>query len=260
MQLTPEDLERYRRQMMMDGWGERTQSQLKASTVFVAGAGGLGSPASIYLAVAGVGRLIVCDFDGVELSNLNRQILHDASRLGVNKAASARATLQQLNAEPEVVALDTRITAENVDELVADSHVIVDCMDNFETRYALNDSAIRKGIPLVHGSVYGFDGRLSFVHAPETACLRCIFPAAPPKEVFPVIGATPGVIGALQAMEAVKYLTKLGKNLKGRLLVWDGGSMEFHSFRTERDPKCTACGGLGSFDRIESPPSSTGCS
>jgi adenylyltransferase/sulfurtransferase len=243
MQLTAEDLERYQRQMMMAGWGERAQRILKESTVFVAGAGGLGSPAAIYLAVAGIGRLVICDFDRVERSNLNRQILHDDSRIGVNKAVSAHTTLTRLNPELKVVAPRTRIADDNVDELVADAELVVDCLDNFETRYVLNDSAIRKGIPLVHGSVWGLEGRMTFIQVPETACLRCIFPAAPPKEPFPVIGATPGVIGALQAMEAIKYLTGVGQNLKGRLLVWDGASMQVRSFRTERDPNCPGCGG-----------------
>ena len=241
MQLSAEELARYQRQMMIDGWGERTQQALRASTVFVAGMGGLGSPVSIYLAVAGIGRLVVCDFDRVEHSNLNRQILHDPSRVGTSKVVSAHATLTRLNPKIEVVALDTLITEDNVDELVGNAQLIVDCMDNFETRYVLNDSAIRKGIPLVHGSVCGLEGRLTFIHVPETACLRCIFPAAPPRVVPPVLGATPGVIGALQAMEVVKYFAKVGSNLTGRLLAWDGGSMDFQSFRTQRDPKCSSC-------------------
>jgi molybdopterin-synthase adenylyltransferase len=242
MQLNAQEIERYRRQIMMEGWGADTQQALKNSTVFVAGAGGLGSPVSIYLAVAGIGRLLICDFDRVELSNLNRQILHSPSRIGVKKAASAQATIEQLNPDVEVVPIETRIEADNVDALVGDAQLIVDCMDNFETRYLLNDAAIRKRIPLVHGSVWGLEGRLSFIHVPETACLRCIFQQAPPKEVFPVIGATPAVIGALQAMEAIKYLARVGKNLKGRLLVWDGNVMEFRRFATERDPECPSCG------------------
>jgi adenylyltransferase/sulfurtransferase len=194
--------------------------------------------------VAGIGRLVISDFDRVELSNLNRQILHDASRIGVNKAVSAHATLTRLSPELEVVATRAHVAADNVDELVGDADLIVDCLDNFETRYVLNDSAIRKGIPLVHGSVRGLEGRMTFIQVPETACLRCIFPAAPPRETFPIIGATPGVVGALQAMEAIKYLTGVGKNLKGKLLAWDGASNEFRSFRTERDPDCPACAGL----------------
>ena len=244
MQLSADELARYQRQMMIPGWGDRTQQVLKESTVFVAGVGGLGSSVAVYLAVAGIGRLVVCDFDRVERSNLNRQILHETRNIGVSKIASAREMLARLNPDVEVVTLEERITQDNAGELVGRSQLIVDCMDNFETRYVLNDTAIHKGIPLVHGSVYGLEGRLSFVYVPHTPCLRCIFPAAPPRETFPVLGATPGVIGAMQALEVVKYFAKVGNNLKGRLLTWDGGSMTFQSFRTQRDLNCPSCAAL----------------
>ena len=243
MALSAGELERYRRQMILDGWGEATQEKLKGATVFVAGAGGLGSPSSIYLAVAGIGHIVVCDFDAPERSNLNRQILHDDTRIGTNKAISAKRTLETLNPDIRVTALTDKIVAENVDELVGEADVIVDCMDNFPTRYLLNETAIRKHIPLVHGSVWGMEGRLSFIHAPDTPCLRCLFPEAPPSEVFPVLGATPGVIGPLQALETIKYLTGIGANLKGRLLVWDGSEMEFLTVTFRKDPNCPACGG-----------------
>lgn len=241
MTLSDEELSRYDRQILIDGWGERAQRALGETTVFVAGLGGLGSPVSIYLATAGVGRLVVCDADHVALSNLNRQILHDASRLGDAKASSASTTLTRLNPHVEVVAHEALITEGNVDEVVGDARLIVDCMDNFETRYILNDSAIRKSIPLVHGSVRGLEGRLSFIHVPETACLRCIFPGEPPPGISPTLGAVAGVIGALQATEALKYLAGIATNIKGRLLVWDGAAMDFRSFRTQRDPDCPSC-------------------
>jgi adenylyltransferase/sulfurtransferase len=130
-----------------------------------------------------------------------------------------------------------------VDELVGEADIIVDCMDNFPTRYVLNECAIRKGIPLVHASVWGLEGKLTFIHVPETACLQCIFPSPPPQEVFPVLGATPGVIGCLEAMEALKYLTGVGETLKGTLLLWDGMDMEFASYPVRKDPKCPVCGG-----------------
>ena len=242
MKLSEQELQRYNRQMMLSGWGEETQERLKDATAFVAGSGGLGSPLTIYLAVAGVGHLKVCDFDAPELSNLNRQILHDDTRIGVNKAVSARQTLERLNPDIRVTALTDEIVADNADELVGDADVIVDCMDNFPTRFVLNEVAIRKGIPLVHASVWGLEGRLSFVQSPETPCLRCIFPESPPSEVFPVLGATPGVVGALQAVETIKYLTGVGTNLKGKLLVWDGAEMEFLTLKTSKDPSCPACG------------------
>jgi len=239
--LNDEDRERYQRHMMIAGWGEPGQGKVKSARVFVAGAGGLGSPTSMYLAVAGVGHLAICDCDSPELSNLNRQILHNDSRIGMNKAESARRTLAELNPTIEVEAVGTRIEADNVDALVGDADIIVDCMDNFATRYVLNECALRKGIPFVHASVWGLEGKLTFIHAPETPCLRCIFPTAPPAEVFPVLGATPGVIGCLQAVEALKYLVGIGENLKGKLLVWSGQDMEFLILPATRDPNCPVC-------------------
>ena len=242
MQFTEEELKRYTRQMMMEGWGEEKQQKLKGSTVFIAGAGGLGSPVSIYLAVAGVGHIRICDFDSPDWSNLNRQILHDHTRIGTNKAVSAKMTLERLNPAITVTAVTDKIVAGNVDELVGDAVLILDCMDNFPTRYLLNETAIRKRIPLVYGSIWGVDGRLSFIQSPETPCLRCIFPEAPPKEVFPVLGATPAVIGSLQALEALKYLTGTGATLKNQLLVWEGATTDFKKYRIRRDPDCPTCG------------------
>jgi adenylyltransferase/sulfurtransferase len=243
MKLSEEEHNRYNRQIMMDGWGEETQEKLKDSTVFIAGAGGLGSPVSIYLAVAGIGNLRICDFDSPDMTNLNRQILHDHTRIGMNKAISGGCTIEKLNPSVKVTAISEKIDDDNVDELVGDSDIIVDCMDNFPTRFALNESAIRKKIPLVHGSIWGLEGRLTFIKPPETLCLRCIFPEAPPKEVFPVVGASPGVIGCLQAIEVIKYLTGIGKNYMGKLLVWNGYETEFREFKATKDPNCPACGG-----------------
>jgi adenylyltransferase/sulfurtransferase len=236
------DFLRYARQMLIDGWGEEGQKKLKNSTVFIAGAGGLGSPVSIYLAVAGIGKIIICDFDSVEVTNLNRQILHSHTRIGINKALSAKITLTAINPDIEVIPITSKITAENAFELVGDSHIIMDCMDNLETRYILNEVAIKKGIPLVFGAIYGIQGMLSFIQPPETPCLKCLFPEAPPKETFPVVGATPGVIGALQALEAIKYLVGIGKLLKNKLLVWDGMSCDFKTFKARKDPSCLVCG------------------
>ncbi|MDP2167400.1 MAG: HesA/MoeB/ThiF family protein [Thermodesulfovibrionales bacterium] len=240
-----EELKRYNRQMLMQGWGRETQERLKRSTVFIAGAGGLGSPVSIYLAVAGIGNIRICDFDSPDWSNLNRQILHNHNRIGTNKAVSAKQTLTEMNPDIKVTAFTEKITADNADSIAGDADIIVDCMDNFPTRFVLNETAIRKGIPLVFGSIWGMEGRLSFIKVPETPCLRCIYPEAPPSEVFPVVGATPGVIGSLQALEVIKYLTGVGENLKGRLMVWNGVKTEFKNYKAYKDPACPACGGHG---------------
>lgn len=239
--LSASELARYQRQMLIPGWGEATQLQLKRKHVFIAGAGGLGSPVSMYLAVAGVGRLSVCDFDSPEMSNLNRQLLHDPSRIGVNKAVSAQITLKQLNPDVQVQAITDKIVPENVDALVGDADLIVDCMDNFPTRFVLNGCALRKRIPLVHGAVWGMDGRLAVFRAPETACLQCLVPESPPKEVFPIVGATPGVIGTLQALEVIKCLTGAGQPLFGEMLVWEGARTRFVRLRIHRDPACPTC-------------------
>jgi adenylyltransferase/sulfurtransferase len=241
MNLTTDELGRYGRQMLLDNWGEEGQRRLKASAVFIAGAGGLGSPAAIYLAVAGVGRIRICDMDSLEPTNLNRQILHDHTRVGLNKAVSARQTLALTNPHVEVTALTETITADNVDHLVDGSDIILDCLDNFATRYLLNDAAMRLRIPLVFGSVWGMEGRLSFFQPPETPCLRCLFPEGPPKGTFPIVGVTPGVIGTLEALEALKFITGVGANLKGKLLVWDGSTMTFKTLSIRRDPQCPVC-------------------
>jgi len=240
--LSEQDRERYHRHMMIAGWGEAGQERVKSARVFVAGAGGLGSPTSIYLAVAGVGRIAICDCDSPELSNLNRQILHNDSRIGMNKAQSAKLTLSELNPTIEVTAIEDRIEADNVDDLVGDADIIVDCMDNFPTRYLLDECAVRRGIPFVHASVWGLEGRLTFIHSPDTPCLRCIFPVAPPREVFPVLGAAPGVIGCLQAVETLKYITGIGENLKNQLLIWSGLDASFETFPVIKKADCPVCG------------------
>jgi molybdopterin-synthase adenylyltransferase len=240
--LTEEERQRYARQMIIPDWGEQTQKRLKASKVFISGAGGLGSPVSFTLAVAGIGVIRICDFDSPELSNLNRQFLHDDSRIGMNKAESARRTLARLNPHIRIEAIPERIDEASVDRLVGDSDLILDCMDNYPTRFILNGSAIRKGIPLVHGSIWGFEARVTFIHPPATACLACIFKEAPPKEVFPVLGATPGITGTIQAMEAIKYLAGVGSLLKGRLLCCDFLDMRFFEVKVRKDASCTACG------------------
>jgi len=241
VKLSEKELERYNRQMLIRNWGEEGQQKLRSSTVFIAGAGGLGSPVAIYLAAAGVGRIRICDNGEPELSNLNRQILHAEKDIGKNKTFSARETLHELNPHVVVDALPEKITLESVDRLAGGSDIIIDCLDNFPTRHILNRYAVDKQLPFIHAGIYGLSGQLTFIHTPVTPCLYCIFPGSPPPAVFPVAGVTPGVIGVLEALEAIKWIVGIGKNLTGRLLIWDGELMEFQTVAVTKDPNCPVC-------------------
>jgi molybdopterin/thiamine biosynthesis adenylyltransferase len=241
VKLSEKELERYNRQMLIRNWGEEGQQKLRSSTVFIAGAGGLGSPVAIYLAAAGVGRIRICDNGEPELSNLNRQILHAEKDIGKNKTFSARETLHELNPHVVVEALPKKITSESVDRLAGGSDIIIDCLDNFPTRHILNRYAVDKQLPFIHAGIYGLSGQLTFIHTPVTPCLYCIFPGSPPPAVFPVAGVTPGVIGVLEALEAIKWIVGIGKNLTGRLLIWDGELMEFQNVAVTKDPNCPVC-------------------
>ncbi|MDD4255320.1 MAG: HesA/MoeB/ThiF family protein [Methanofollis sp.] len=240
--LSEHERERYRRQTML--FGEEGQEKLKRATVFVAGAGGLGCPVALYLAAAGIGHIRIADCDTVETTNLNRQVLHWDRDVGRAKVASAGEKLAAVNPEIEVETARVVIDASNVADLAGDADVIVDAMDNFETRYLLNEVALARGIPLVHGAISGFFGQATTIIPEQTPCLRCIFPTAPPKETFPVVGTTPGVIGLVQANEVIKYLTGTGDLLAGRLLLWDGTNSTMETIAMERQPKCPACGHL----------------
>ncbi len=242
--LSEYDLARYNRQMMLPGWGQEGQEKLKRSRVFIAGAGGLGSPAALYLAAAGVGEIRICDADRVELSNLNRQILHNDERLGESKAESAGKTLRAQNPSIQIITFAEYLDEDNAERIIGEVDVVVDCLDNYETRYLLNAYCIKHQIPLVHGAIWGLIGQLTFISPPETPCLKCIVPNPPPRETFPVIGATPGVIGCLQAIEVLKYLTNTGANLKGRLVFFDGDEMSLDSLNVRRVETCPACGHL----------------
>lgn len=243
-ELTEYDLSRYNRQMLIAGWGADGQARLKAATVFIAGAGGLGSPVALYLAAAGVGRLRVCDADTVELSNLNRQILHTDVRIGMLKAKSAVQTLREVNPSIRIEPLAVYLKRENARDVIGRPDIMVDCLDNYETRYLLSSYSIEHHIPLVHGAVWGLFGQLTFLYPPETPCLRCLTPEAPPKSVFPVAGVTPGLVGSLQAMEVLKFLTGVGANLKGKLLTFDGADAAFMTLNIHRARECPDCGHL----------------
>lgn len=240
--LSERERERYRRQTMI--FGEEGQERLKGATVFIAGAGGLGCPIALYLAAAGVGRIRFADRDTVDLSNLNRQVLHATPDLGRPKVVSAAEKLAALNPEIAVEAVRTVIDAATVADLAAGADVIVDAMDNFETRYLLNETAIERKIPLVHGGISGFFGQATTVIPGRTPCLRCLFPAPPPDETFPALGTTAGVIGLVQANETIKYLTRSGDLLAGRLLLWDGTRSTMETIDLKRQAGCPACGHL----------------
>jgi adenylyltransferase/sulfurtransferase len=240
--LTPGEKQRYNRQMILPSWGETAQGILKNSCVFIAGAGGLGSPVALYLAAAGVGALRVCDSEEVELSNLNRQILHGDDRIGERKALSADRTLKAVNPLVEIIPLTENIEPDNIGSLVGDARLMIDCLDNFQTRYILNEYAVKTGTALVHAGVNGLCGQIAFIHPPQTACLACLVPEGPPPEIFPILGATAGVLGCLEAMEALKYLTGTGELLKGRLLFCDGEAMQFQEVSFDKDPECRVCG------------------
>jgi molybdopterin/thiamine biosynthesis adenylyltransferase len=244
--LTKEELERYDRQIMIYGFGEAGQEKLKKAKVFLAGAGGLGSPVAIYLVAAGVGTLRIADHDKVELNNLNRQILHWEENIGQRKPGSAAEKLKRLNANTKIEAISETITESNILKLIGNADVIVDAMDNLPTRYLLNKAAFDKGIPFFHGAVYGFEGRVMTVLPGKTACLNCLYHGASvPKEKFPVIGVTPAVIGCIQATEVIKYIVGLGELLTDRLLNFDALQMKFSEFKISRDPNCEVCGDKG---------------
>jgi molybdopterin-synthase adenylyltransferase len=245
MPLSEYDRVRYRRQIMIPGFGEKAQLRLKRATALIAGLGGLGSPLALYLAAAGVGHLKLVDMDNVELSNLNRQVLHWDEDLGESKVTSATQKVHRVNPTTLVEGLNLAIDDKNVVELAKNCDIILDAMDNFAVRYLLNAAAIAHHVPLIHGAVYGYEGRLASVVPGKTACLECIYPHAPRREVFPVLGTTPGVIALLQATEAIKSLTGVGVVLENEMLIYDGEMMEFDKVRVSRNPQCTSCAGLG---------------
>ncbi len=245
--LTVEQRARYSRHILLPEVGEEGQVKLLESRVLLVGAGGLGSPAALYLAAAGVGTIGIVDFDVVDVSNLQRQILHNVDRIGQPKVDSARDTLTALNPDVKVVTYNTRLTADNVLDIFAEYDVIVDGADNFPTRYLVNDAALHLRKPVVHGSVFRFEGQVTVFDPYVGPCYRCQFPEPPPPELAPscaeagVLGVVTGIIGSIQAIEVAKILLDIGEGLTGRLLIYDGLSQEFRTLRVRRDPECPAC-------------------
>jgi molybdopterin/thiamine biosynthesis adenylyltransferase/rhodanese-related sulfurtransferase len=246
--LTPDQRNRYHRHLLLPEVGEEGQQKLLDSRVLLLGAGGLGSPAALYLAAAGVGTLGIIDMDVVDASNLQRQILHNVDRVGERKVDSAKKTLTALNPDVNVVTYDVRLGADNILEIIDGYDVIVDGTDNFPTRYLVNDASLLKRIPVVHGSIFRFEGQATVFVPYEGPCYRCMIPEPPPAELAPscaeagVLGVLPGIIGSIQAMEAIKLLLGLGDPLVGRLLAYDALEESFRVFRVQRDPDCPACG------------------
>jgi adenylyltransferase/sulfurtransferase len=242
MMLTPNERERYDRQIMIQDIGVEGQEKLRRSRVLVAGAGGLGSPIAIYLTAAGVGTIRLIDHDQVTLSNLNRQILHWEEDIGRKKIDSAMTKLRHLNSGVTLEAMAETITEENVSQLVQGCDVIVDALDNLPTRYVLNRCAVEKKIPFFHGAVSGFEGRAMTILPGKTACLRCMYRGPILQEKFPVIGVAPALIGVIQATEVIKYLVGIGKLLTNRLLIYDGLELTFTELAIHKNPDCDHCG------------------
>jgi len=240
--LTADQKNRYQRHLLLPEVGTEGQAKLLGSKVLLLGAGGLGSPAALYLAAAGVGTLGIVDMDEVDASNLQRQILHNMDRVGVRKVESARMTIEKLNPDVKVIAYDTRLDASNIMDIIAGYDVIVDGADNFPSRYLLNDASVKLGIPVVHGSIFRFEGMVSVFDPRRGPTYRDMVPEPPPAELAPscaeagVLGVLPGIIGSIQALEALKLLLDLGEGLVGRILTVDTTEMSFRVFKLRPDP------------------------
>ncbi len=247
-QLDPSEVARYGRHLVLPEVGTEGQLRLRAASVLVVGAGGLGSPLALYLAAAGVGRIGLVDFDRVELSNLQRQILFGTSDVGQAKVAAAMERLQDINPHVALECHEVRLSTDNAMELVSDYDVIVDGTDNFPTRYLVNDACVLSGKPNVYGSIFRFEGQVSVFSAPGGPCYRCLFPEPPAAGTVPscaeggVLGVLPGIIGTLQATETLKWILRRGDSLCGRLLLFDALEMRFRELELRRDPACPVCG------------------
>jgi molybdopterin/thiamine biosynthesis adenylyltransferase len=245
MSLSSSELERYNRQMLISGWGLEGQRKLKASKVIVAGIGGLGCLSSLYLAAAGIGKIILVDEEKFKLSDLNRQILCWQRDLGRFKAEVAKKKLKALNPEIELEAIVTEITRDSMHDVIEDADVVIDGLDNWRTRFIINEYCVTQGIPFIHAGVSALHGQMITIVPRKGPCLRCIFPKDPPEvERVPVLGATPALLAALQVMEAVKIFTRIGEPLAGRMLFINGKEMAFETVEMKRNVKCPICGGL----------------
>jgi adenylyltransferase/sulfurtransferase len=241
-ELTEKDRARYHRQMIIPGWGDEGQLRLKRTKIGVLGAGGLGCSILMQLAAAGFGKIILADKDTVELGNLNRQPLHWQRDIGRSKAKSAFEKLGELNPEVEIVCHDGEVDSRNIGEVFQEVDGLMDGLDNFRDRYIVNEFAVERRIPFFHGAVWGLEGRAATIIPGKTPCFRCIYPQSPPREIPPVLGATPVLIASIQVTEAVKHFAGIGEVLAGEVLFYDGMSMSFLKAKVERDPDCPVCG------------------
>ena len=255
-QFTPEQMTRYSRHFMLPEVGEEGQAKLLDAKVLMVGAGGLGSPSAFYLAAAGVGTMGIIDPDVVDLSNLQRQILHTNDRIGQPKTDSAKQTLQALNPDVRVITYQEKLTSENVLEIIKDYDIIVDGCDNFPTRYLVNDACVMANKPNVHGSVFQFDGQASVFYPGKGPCYRCLYPQPPPPGMAPscaeagVLGVLPGLIGTIQALETIKLILEKGDPLVGKLLCFNTLSMEITTLNLKKDPNCPVCGEKPSIHKL----------
>ena len=246
--LSHDELIRYSRHLIVPEIGLAGQERLKAARVLLVGAGGLGSPAALYLAAAGIGTIGLIDFDVVDRSNLQRQVLHGTAAVGTSKLASARARLADLNPHVQVETFEARLTAANALEYLRGWDVVVDGSDNFPTRYLVNDACVLLGLPTVYGAVLRFEGQVSVFDARRGPCYRCLYREPPPPELVPscaeggVVGVVPGVIGSLQTLETIKLVTAIGTPLIGRLVLFDGMKLQFREIALTKDPDCVVCG------------------
>jgi len=232
---------RYNRQMIPNRWGEAEQKKIEKTTVFIAGAGGLGTSVAVYLAAAGVGCLRICDSDNIDLSNLNRQILYSESDIGKPKVVCLKDRLLQLNHFVRIIPLKRYIKPDSVADLVGDAEIIVDCLDNYQSRLILNQYSVRNQKPLVHAGVKEMFGQLTFIHPPATPCLGCIYPEIKESTDKYIIGAAAGIIGSLQALEVIKFITGIGSLMMNKMLVWDGENMSFQEIHLVKKNNCQVC-------------------
>ncbi len=248
VQLSKDEILRYSRHLIMPEVGMDGQLKLKQAKVLAIGAGGLGSPLALYLAAAGVGKLGIVDFDVVDFTNLQRQVIHGTSDVGRPKLTSARETLLDINPNIEVVTYETRLTSENALDIFKDYDIVADGTDNFPTRYLVNDACVLLGKPNVYGSIFRFEGQASVFYAKEGPCYRCLYPEPPPPGLVPscaeggVLGVLPGIVGTIQAMETIKLILGKGKTLVGRLLLFDALGLKFRELKLRKNPDCPVCG------------------